>query len=530
MAYQGISPYLYRNNLTNVQILDDISGSFNGTTTQFNLTSNGALFHAVSARSLLIILGGIVQKPGVDYTVSAGVITFTTAPVSGLTFSARNIYGLNQLTGINDGLVTPAKLSSGAPSWNIDGDLILSGDAANVYFNTDTPTVRPTLDLNFERDRRLDSRITYSRASTATYRGSDGLIKTVLANEPRFDFDASGNCLGLLIEESRTNLHLHSENLSNWIAETGASITSNAYVSPDGTQTADGINGTTGGSSAYLVTTLSNATTYTFSVFLKYISGEPIIQIEIGDSPFARSNTRFNVQTGTLVSNSGGAATVNAIENYGNGWYRYSITRTTTSSGGGFMDINHLTTTPSTVAVWGAQIEVGNFPTSYIPTTTSSVTRSSDLATISGTNFTSWYNNTEGTAFVAAYMKNFSGAVGIPTYAFKSTSNSNYYYGFSRDNVNPFHYVNTSDVNSYLYGSLSSSGFYKASLGLKQNNINSYINGIQNYNTTSVTLFTPNILYLGGGFTSSNILNGHISRFVYYPYRFSNTQLQNITS
>jgi hypothetical protein len=71
MAYQGISPYLYRNNLTNVQLLDDISGSFNGTTTQFNLTTNGSLFHAVSARSLLIILGGIVQEPDADYTVNA---------------------------------------------------------------------------------------------------------------------------------------------------------------------------------------------------------------------------------------------------------------------------------------------------------------------------------------------------------------------------------------------------------------------------------------------------------------------------
>ena len=104
MAYIGIGPASFTNNLTNVQILDDISSGFGvgGTPTTFNLTANSVPFQAVSDRALMVILGGVIQAPGVDYTINGSQITFTTAPLSGLTFYARNIYGLNALNGVND--------------------------------------------------------------------------------------------------------------------------------------------------------------------------------------------------------------------------------------------------------------------------------------------------------------------------------------------------------------------------------------------------------------------------------------------
>ena len=139
MAYAGLPPAIFTNNLTNVQLIDDISGSFNGSTQTFALTSNSAPFHAVSARSLIVVLGGIVQKPQVDYTVDGANITFIVAPVSGLTFGARNIYGLNYLDNVNDGVITPAKLSTGGPSWNTSGTVTVSGDLNVVgSFNSGT--------------------------------------------------------------------------------------------------------------------------------------------------------------------------------------------------------------------------------------------------------------------------------------------------------------------------------------------------------------------------------------------------------
>ena len=83
MAYIGIGPASFTNNLTNVQILDDIKSSFNGSTTAFNLTANSVPFQAVSDRALMVILGGVIQAPGVDYTINGVNITFDVAPVSG---------------------------------------------------------------------------------------------------------------------------------------------------------------------------------------------------------------------------------------------------------------------------------------------------------------------------------------------------------------------------------------------------------------------------------------------------------------
>ena len=107
----------------NITELDDISGSFNGSTTQFNLTVSSAAVTAVTAQQLLISLGGVMQNPGTDYTVSSTTVTFTTAPASGLSFwgvSLGQALSLNTIAdgtvstaSIVDGSVTIAKLASG---------------------------------------------------------------------------------------------------------------------------------------------------------------------------------------------------------------------------------------------------------------------------------------------------------------------------------------------------------------------------------------------------------------------------------
>ena len=89
---------------------------------------------------------------------------------------------------------------------------------------------------------------------------------------------------------------------------------------------------------------------------------------------------------------------MNDVVAFPNGWYRVSITRTPTSTASGFMDINHTSSTASTVAVWGAQVEAGSFATSYILTEgTANVTRGRDIVDIDGEDFTDFYNQTEST-------------------------------------------------------------------------------------------------------------------------------------
>lgn len=113
---------------SNIQILDDISSSFNGSTLTFTLTSGGTAVYPVNAQQLDINLGGVIQSPGVDYTISSSNITFTgPAPTAGLTFSGKLLGTGLSLSTISDGLVTPVKLSTGGPTWNTGGDLRVTG-------------------------------------------------------------------------------------------------------------------------------------------------------------------------------------------------------------------------------------------------------------------------------------------------------------------------------------------------------------------------------------------------------------------
>ena len=128
MAYLGVPQSKLENLTTNVQIVN-LSASFDGTTVTFNLQdSYGAPVYAVADRALLVTLGGITQKPGVDYTTNATTITFTTAPVSNLTIEIRKLYGVQRLLNVNDGVISPIKLTTGGPSWNSSGNVTISGD------------------------------------------------------------------------------------------------------------------------------------------------------------------------------------------------------------------------------------------------------------------------------------------------------------------------------------------------------------------------------------------------------------------
>lgn len=412
----------------------------------------------------------------------------------------------------------------------------------------DTPLIRPTLDLNFAREKRLDSRVTFTRASSATYVDEYGVIRTAANNVPRFDHDSvTGESLGLLIEESRTNQFSGSDFASGWNTSNVSLVTTGILDPAGGTTARKAVALTTDGSAtAFFLddTTILTGTTYTQSIWAKAnvfpVSGNAHYVLQI--APSTRFDSRyqnFDLSTGTLGTGDVQSAT---IEAFPDGWYRCSVTQTSISGGTGrmvFAIANSPTDTrlqsASTgsanndgIYVWGPQLEVGSFPTSYIPTSGATATRSADLASITGTNFTSWYNPTESTMFVETSMPNNNGAVGIPSYAFKLTTDSNKYYGFFRDVVAPYHYVRTTDLNTYIFGSLASK--YKAALAIKENDINSYINTTQNVNSTNVTLFTPDILYLGNTDISNiNILNGHIKRFMYYPTRLPNDQLQALT-
>ena len=431
--------------------------------------------------------------------------------------------------------------------------IVSLGSTNQLYINTDTPTVRPTLDLNFERDQRLDSRITYSRNSTATYLGSDGLIKTALVNEPRFEFDTDGNCLGFLIEESRTNLVTYSENYDNAVwTKVNTIISANSTTAPDGTTTADTVTASAGSGFKdlyqYFTSSASANTTYTFSVFVKPNGIQYFTVVPYFNG--ASYASWFDLTAGTTLLNTSG--NTSTITNLANGWYRCTVTRTSpaTLSNAIFIvrpanangDSTYIGNGSNGFYVWGAQLEQGSFPTSYIPTSGSTVTRSADNASITGTNFTDFYNASEGTLVLTADI----GDLTVPNQNFVVIEDSLYTgqqfiaMGY-RTGGGGSGYVASwlvdNQSNSAFFNhnaSITSKTEFRHSFAYKQNDFAGSVNGSSVLTDTNGTVNSPtytlNRVRFGQYYYGDTIDTGHIKRFTYYPQRLSNSQLQNLTS
>jgi hypothetical protein len=413
--------------------------------------------------------------------------------------------------------------------------------------NTDFPNVRPSLDLRFALAKKLDPRITFTRGSTGTYFGSDGIMRTAGVNEPRFDHDPiTGQSLGLLIEESRSNLVTYSDDFSNasW-ARNNYNINTNVITAPDGTLTADKlipINASTAIHDLYKTPNLSS-NTYTLSIFAK-AAEQNLIRLRIDDGIIAR-NTIFNLTTGSVSSNTN--VTSSSIIPYPNGWYRCSITVTTNI-------INLVFNTPSVfladgttgIYIWGAQLEAGAFPTSYIPTTASTVTRSADNASMTGTNFSSWYNQSEGTIVISTdklYSGNFDtyrhyyqigdvtatnvfGSIyTIPAAQFITN------YGTTNAGRQVFDYqqifVGSSPTQFKIGQALNLKySFFTSSKGTTPPQLPSKSAPNSQNNTTPTNVDRMTI----GSKLNGGLINSHIARLTYYPIQLTNQQLINLTS
>ena len=283
----------------------------------------------------------------------------------------------------------------------------------------------PSLDLRFADNKSLvdavtgASLVTFARAYSGTYVDSAGVLQTAAIDVPRFDHNpTTGESLGLLVEEARTNLLLRSEEFDNasW-AKVGATVTANTGAAPDGATTADLFTRTTTGVSyaTQTFTKTASAIQYTFSVFVKQSVGNFCALRVQGTYP-SRVDVVFNLSSATIStaaavfgSFTGPSA---SITPYANGWYRLTVTATSDAvvalqvlasfnSNGIVLDGTDSVST-SAGLLWGAQLEAGAFPTSYIPTTTAAATRSADVASIGSSAFASFYNQSEGTVFVEA--------------------------------------------------------------------------------------------------------------------------------
>ena len=339
-----------------------------------------------------------------------------------------------------------------------------------------------------------------------------------ISGAPRFDHDpVTGESLGLLIEESRTNLISYSEQFDQWTQSTG--VTANTSISPDGSQTADTVPQQSNSDDCVSRTApVSSGVTYTCSVYLKQGTSSTTGMKFAGYLAGIDETVLLDFDTESVDNGS--------VENAGNGWYRISKTVTTTGSANPGLRVGIGT---GTVLAWGAQVEAGSFPTSYIPTTSGTVTRSPDIASIEGTNFSSWYNQSEGTVFSDVFPADEDSGRG---YLFSTGSNAQRF-GLNTSDDNTFTlFMSRGGATSLATAPSGMPKPLKTTISYQSGSTRGVIDG--ELQTLSSVIDTPNnINQVGLGcqnFDSTGFLNGHISRLAYFPTRLPDDKLKSITS
>lgn len=345
---------------------------------------------------------------------------------------------------------------------------------------------------------------------------------------PRFDFDpVTLQPRGLLVEEQRTNLATYSDQFDNAIwTKVNATITANNAVAPDGTTTADLVT-VTGASGRVVGSHTFTAAAQTLSVYSKFSSQtETLLRIFDGTNTFTLTLS-WSGGVPAFVSNTGSAYT---ISNAGNGWYRISMTATTLAASGTVQIFANGFGSSGAALLWGAQLEAGAFATSYIPTVASTVTRSADVATITGQNFAQWYRQDEGAFVVQAT----SAIVDTTTRSVATVLNSGTPANCMRVILTlqrQFNVSNSGATQADLDGGDPTSGaITKIGAAYAVNNFALSLNGGTVVTDTTGTVPTVNTLTFGANEFDASRLNGHIRSIRFIPARAADFQLQALST
>ena len=400
------------------------------------------------------------------------------------------------------------------------------------------PNTWPSITLDFQNSSQLDPRITFTRATSGTG-DVNGLVRSFPQNVSRLVEN------GLLLEEDRTNLTFPSivpTTTTGTINVDGASLTANAGVAPDGTNTAtlyDVPSGT--GSNRIYNFTGGVVQEEAFTWYIKGVSTDAVFSIRFAGSWLLSPGGDFNYTfaTDTLSGSFVDAQPGNVQREFiGNGWIKITATNTPNS------------TTPSAVywqtrepnlvgefLIWGLQREVGSCPTSYIPTTTATVTRAADVCQITGDDFNSWFNTSGGTftfdvpdmPTAGEFSNTFIADIGNNSTVGAAASGYVLTYNFS-----PQAFVGDTRVNDASQGEITvavTGQSLKGAYGYETNNFNGAANGTLGTLDTNGALPTlgTNRVVLGARFNGQGAVNTPLASWRYYPTRVSDDALEALT-
>ena len=402
----------------------------------------------------------------------------------------------------------------------------------------DYPNYRPTLDFNFVAVKKLDPRVTFTRAGNATYIDEQGGFKWASSNQPRFDHDdTTHESRGLLIEKARANKLSDSNNIdsgSNSGGSPGPTLVSNTVEAPDGSPTATTVNWTTARSSNLNSANTEytgwdsdpSGKTYSASVWVKGTAGETV-------------NFYFD------ASGQGSSDTGKGNFTLTGKWQRLSVYHTFPSGSNaayvrsGARSLHSLAVgTANIVSYWGLTIVEENSPGSSIVTPIMPQTTAADKFSIEGEEFTDFYNQTEGTIFLSASYNDNARSAAIVT--IDDTSNESEYTevgyrsgGASAGNVAS--YIRTDAGNDQYYKNYASTATlgneFKVAVAYKDDDYASSVNGqTVDTDTSGTTSKVYDRLRLSAVDTVTYSGSGHYRRLMYYAKRLPNNQVVTLTS
>lgn len=390
---------------------------------------------------------------------------------------------------------------------------------------------------------QLEQRSSVTAYTPTTTQPITNYIPTLLtapANVARFEHNpVTGESLGLEVEEQRTNLVLRSDEFDNASWDKFGTVTVNSTIAPDGLASADLI--TTDGAQAQVFQgiTISSGATITGSCYFKQyglVSPQIVLLSNNNTTPYGRAT--FNISTGVIsvaAEALNGASNASAsITPVGNGWYRCSVTVTYPAVTAAGIRIAAAGASGS-IFLWGAQLEAGSFPTSYIKTVASQVTRAADSASMVGANFSSWYNVSQGSFYVEATPPSASQIAYVLIANTSIYENSNYIGKFDSGGGGVGkRWVSGTNLGSAPQAVISSGtdiavAQSKLVYAYKANDFQFTGNGTSFGSDVIGQVPTPTSFWIGSRDGTLN-LGGTISKISYYPARLTNTQLQALTS
>jgi hypothetical protein len=358
-------------------------------------------------------------------------------------------------------------------------------------------------------------------------------------NVPRLTYqNGGGGCPSLLLEKQSTNVVLNSEDFSNasWLTS-NVTLTANQTTSPDGTQNADSLIPNTTNTTIHRIfeSAINSIATASYSIFVK---PNGYYRVALRECETTGSSIGFDLLNETIIttySTGGCTASGGKIENMGNGWYRisgiFSFASATSQRLGLYVVSSSWTSgDPESVSwagngtsgvyLYGAQMEASSYPTSYIPTTSSSATRVADAC--SKTGISSLIGQTQGAFFIDVDLKSRLSY----SYFLINNSTSNYIGVQFATTTIQLEVVNTSVLQSAITLSNSATGRFKIAGAYANNDFVLYINGTQVGTGTSGSVPATNQVDLYYNATNTIQYN----EVVLFKTRLTNAELQALTA